>query len=40
VRARCTELARITLRGPVESLNASAACAVALHAALIQRVSS
>ena len=40
VRRSCTTLARLTLRGPVESLNASAACAVALYVALIQRTIS
>jgi maleylpyruvate isomerase len=38
VRRRCTTLARLTLHGPVESLNASAAAAVALSIAGIQRV--
>jgi 23S rRNA (guanosine2251-2'-O)-methyltransferase len=39
VRRRCTTLARLTLRGPVESLNASAAAAVALSIAGIQRAN-
>jgi 23S rRNA (guanosine2251-2'-O)-methyltransferase len=37
VRKRCTATARLTLKGPVDSLNASVACAVALYVALIQR---
>jgi 23S rRNA (guanosine2251-2'-O)-methyltransferase len=37
VRRRCTALGRLTLRGPVESLNASAAAAVALAFAGNQR---
>jgi 23S rRNA (guanosine2251-2'-O)-methyltransferase len=40
VRRRCTTLARLTLRGPIDSLNASAAAAVALHAALIKRANT
>ena len=40
VRARCSTLARLTLRGPVDSLNASAACAVSLYVALIHRMNS
>lgn len=40
VRRRCTALARLTLRGPVESLNASAAAAVALALADVQRMKS
>jgi len=40
VRRRCTSLAHLTLRGPVESLNASAAAAVALSIAGIQRMKS
>jgi 23S rRNA (guanosine2251-2'-O)-methyltransferase len=40
VRRRCTTLARLTLRGPVESLNASAAAAVSLAIAGIQRAKS
>jgi 23S rRNA (guanosine2251-2'-O)-methyltransferase len=37
VRKRCGSVARLTLRGPVDSLNASVAGAVALYVALIQR---
>lgn len=37
VREKCTLLARIAHPGPVESLNASAAAAVALFAAWRQR---
>lgn len=37
VRRRCTSLARLTLRGPIDSLNASAAAAVALYMAHIKR---
>jgi 23S rRNA (guanosine2251-2'-O)-methyltransferase len=37
VRRRCTALARLTLKGPIESLNASAAAAVALAIARISR---
>ncbi|HVW28619.1 MAG TPA: RNA methyltransferase [Polyangiaceae bacterium] len=40
VRRHCTMLARLTLRGPVESLNASAAAAVALSIAVIYRARS
>jgi 23S rRNA (guanosine2251-2'-O)-methyltransferase len=40
VRQRCHRLCRVTLRGPVESLNASVAAALALHVALIQRSQS
>ncbi|HEX4337701.1 MAG TPA: RNA methyltransferase [Polyangiaceae bacterium] len=40
VRKRCTALGRLTLKGPVESLNASAAAAVALAIAGIQRTKS
>jgi 23S rRNA (guanosine2251-2'-O)-methyltransferase len=40
VRRRCTGLARLTLKGPVESLNASAAAAVALAFARLQRDKS
>jgi 23S rRNA (guanosine2251-2'-O)-methyltransferase len=40
VRRRCTTLARLTLRGPVESLNASAACAAALYVSTIQRAKA
>jgi 23S rRNA (guanosine2251-2'-O)-methyltransferase len=40
VRHRCTLLARLTLRGPIESLNASAACAAALYVSVIQRAKS
>jgi 23S rRNA (guanosine2251-2'-O)-methyltransferase len=37
VRKRCTKLGRLTLKGPIDSLNASVASAVSLYAALIQR---
>jgi len=37
VRRRCTTLARLTLRGPIDSLNASAAAAVALYMAHVKR---
>jgi 23S rRNA (guanosine2251-2'-O)-methyltransferase len=37
VRKRCTAFVRLTLAGPVASLNASVAAGVALHAAAIQR---
>jgi 23S rRNA (guanosine2251-2'-O)-methyltransferase len=40
VRQRCTALARLTLRGPIDSLNASVACAVSLYVASIQRTKS
>jgi 23S rRNA (guanosine2251-2'-O)-methyltransferase len=40
VRKRCTAFARLTLRGPVESLNASVAAGIALHVAGIQRMKS
>ena len=40
VRRRCTQLGRLTLRGPVDSLNASAAAAVALALVRIQRDKS
>jgi len=40
VRSRCSSLGRLTLRGPVASLNASAACAAALYVALIQRAKT
>jgi 23S rRNA (guanosine2251-2'-O)-methyltransferase len=40
VRSRCTTLARLALQGPVESLNASAACAAALYMAAVQRVKT
>lgn len=40
VRKRCSTLARLSLPGPVESLNASVACAVTLYQALIQRGNS
>ncbi|HVU05440.1 MAG TPA: RNA methyltransferase [Polyangiaceae bacterium] len=40
VRKRCTSVARLTLRGPVESLNASVAAAIAVHLAQIQRENS
>lgn len=37
VRRHCARLARLSLSGPIESLNASVACAVALYVAKIQR---
>jgi 23S rRNA (guanosine2251-2'-O)-methyltransferase len=37
IRSRCSSLARLTLRGPIDSLNASAACAAALYVTLVQR---
>lgn len=37
VRRRCGKLARLSLAGPIDSLNASVACAVALYVARIQR---
>jgi 23S rRNA (guanosine2251-2'-O)-methyltransferase len=40
VRRRCTTLGRLTLRGPIDSLNASAAAAVALSLARFQRDKS
>jgi 23S rRNA (guanosine2251-2'-O)-methyltransferase len=40
VRGRCTSLGRLTLRGPVDSLNASAAAAVALSHVRFQRDKS
>jgi len=40
VRRRCSALARLTLRGPIESLSASAAAAVALSIAGISRNKS
>jgi 23S rRNA (guanosine2251-2'-O)-methyltransferase len=40
VRRRCTALGRLTLRGPIDSLNASAAAAVALALARLQRDKS
>jgi 23S rRNA (guanosine2251-2'-O)-methyltransferase len=40
VRQRCTALARLTLHGPIDSLNASVACAVSLYVASIQRAKS
>ena len=40
VKRRCTELASLTPPGPVDSLNASAAAALALYEAVIQRLSS
>jgi 23S rRNA (guanosine2251-2'-O)-methyltransferase len=40
VRRRCTALARLTLRGPIDSLNASAAAAVALYVSQIRRAAT
>jgi 23S rRNA (guanosine2251-2'-O)-methyltransferase len=40
VRQRCTALARLTLRGPIDSLNASVACAVSLYVASIHRAKT
>jgi len=40
VRRRCSSLARLMLKGPIESLNASVACGIALHLALVQRSKS
>jgi 23S rRNA (guanosine2251-2'-O)-methyltransferase len=40
VRKRCTGFVRLTLAGPVASLNASVAAGIALHAALVQRAKS
>jgi 23S rRNA (guanosine2251-2'-O)-methyltransferase len=40
VRQRCSSLGRLTLRGPIDSLNASVACAVSLYVASIQRANS
>lgn len=39
VRERCTELVRIPMDGPIESLNASVAAAIALYALTAPRVS-
>lgn len=38
VRRRCSTFARLTLAGPVASLNASVAAGIALHMAAIQRM--
>jgi 23S rRNA (guanosine2251-2'-O)-methyltransferase len=40
VRKRCTAFVRLTLPGPVASLNASVAAGIALHSAAIQRAKS
>jgi 23S rRNA (guanosine2251-2'-O)-methyltransferase len=40
VRQRCTSLACLTLKGPVQSLNASVACGIPLYISLIQRAKS
>lgn len=40
VRSRCTSFVRLTLAGPVASLNASVAAGVALHSIAVQRVKS
>lgn len=40
VRQRCSSIGRLTLRGPIDSLNAAAACAVSLYVASIQRANS
>lgn len=40
VRKRCTAFVRLTLAGPVDSLNASVAAGIALHVASVQRVRS
>jgi 23S rRNA (guanosine2251-2'-O)-methyltransferase len=40
VRKRCTSFARLTLSGPVASLNASVAAGIALHMAAVQRAKS
>lgn len=40
VRKRCTGLGRLTLRGPIDSLNASASCAVSLYVSMVQRTKS
>lgn len=40
VRQRCSALGKLTLRGPIDSLNASVACAVSLYVASIQRGKS
>jgi 23S rRNA (guanosine2251-2'-O)-methyltransferase len=40
VRQRCSSLGRLTLRGPIDSLNAAAACAVSLYVATIQRTNT
>jgi 23S rRNA (guanosine2251-2'-O)-methyltransferase len=40
VRAACDELARLPMRGPVASLNASVALAIALYETLRQRSAS
>ena len=39
VRERCTELVRIPMDGPIESLNASVAAAIALYALTAPRIS-
>jgi 23S rRNA (guanosine2251-2'-O)-methyltransferase len=39
VRRRCTALGRLALRGPIDSLNASASCAVSLYVSTIQRMN-
>lgn len=40
VRKRCTGLGRLSLRGPIDSLNASVSCAVSLYVSMIQRTKS
>jgi 23S rRNA (guanosine2251-2'-O)-methyltransferase len=40
VRKRCTSFVRLTLAGPVASLNASVAAGVALHSIAVQRAKS
>jgi 23S rRNA (guanosine2251-2'-O)-methyltransferase len=40
VRKRCTALGRLALRGPIDSLNASASCAVSLYVSTIHRMNS
>jgi len=40
VRRRCNAFARLTIVGPVSSLNASVAAGIALHTALVQRMNS
>lgn len=40
VRRRCNAFARLTIAGPVSSLNASVAAGIALHTALVQRMNT
>jgi 23S rRNA (guanosine2251-2'-O)-methyltransferase len=40
VRKRCTAFVRLTLAGPVASVNASVAAGIALHAVAVQRAKS